>query len=233
MNLDKIVKEMFLVEKENEKQSLKVFYNVDIHIHNPNEQGGDSMPPQAITNNTNTVQNAQQNIQQQEDFRSKIRSILNEDEPISQQETQPIANVSAAPPPQKEDFVKKASGIISVPGSEVSNIQTIEDLLDFMADKSDKSGKILDQVVIELIFAMAGISQSPLEEIVKQNDKVIIDVEYGHKKDSNIGFKVLKRSGVSNVSIVMIKDGEVINAPFDLKVFNSQLVEFRNGVMKK
>ena len=233
MNLGKIVNEMFLVEKENDKQSLKIFYNVDILIHNPSDQGTNKLPEQPITNNQNTVQQAPEVIQQQESFRSKIKSMLNEDDVPAVPETAPVPDIPAVSPSPKGDFQKKASGEIVVPGSEVQSIQTLEDLLDFIADKSDKTGKILDQVAIELIFAMAGVSQNPLEQIVKQNDKVIIEINYGHKKDDAIGLKLLKRSGVSNVSIVMIKDQEVLDSQFDLKAFNSQIVILRNGVMKK
>jgi hypothetical protein len=235
MNLKNIVDDLFIVEdKGNDKQSLKIFYNVDILIHNPNEQGNSNLPPQQITNNQNAENQSPSVIQQQEDFRSKIKGLLNEaDEAPQNTEVVPNVEVSATPPPVNENFQRKTSGEISVPFDEVNDIHTLDDLLDFMADKTDRTGKILDQVSIELIFAMAGINQTPLDQIVKQNDKVIIEVDYGKKKDETIGFKVLKRAGVSNVSIVMIKDGEVLDAPFDLKAYNNQLILLRNGVMKK
>ena len=232
--LRNIVDNLFLVEKNLSKEALKIFYNVDIFIHNPNS----SIPPTPITNTSNVVAQAPEVVQQQktESFRSKIKAILNEDDP-----TQPIApepvpetQVPEQSPTTSKDFIKKTSGEINVERNEVSNIQTLEDLIDFISDKKERSGnKIMDEVSIELILAMAGASNTSLDTIVKKEDKIIIEINYGHKRDDCIGFKILKRNGVTNVSIVMEKDGDVIDSPFDLKQFNSQLVLFRNSVMGK
>jgi hypothetical protein len=65
--------------------------------------------------------------------------------------------------------------------------------------------------------------------LVKKEDKVFIDINYGNKKTDSIGFKVLKRQGVNNLSIVMKKNNEILDGKFDLAQLNSQILFFRNG----
>ena len=237
-NLKNIVDDLFLVEKDLSKEALKIFYNVDINIHNPSSE----LPPQPITNTTNVVAQAPEVVQKQknESTRNRIANILLEDDPnnpTQAQIDQPVQVPQAAlpaqqPAPQGKDFVKKASGELTVSRDEVGNIQTLEDILDFIGDKKEKAGTpIMDEISVELVLAMCGANDTSLESIVKKEDKVIIEINYGNKRDDCIGFKVLKRSGVNNVSIVMLKDGEILDGPFDLKTYNAQLVLFRNSVM--
>ena len=241
-----IIDDLFLIEKSIEKSVLKIFYNIDVSIHNPEKQ-----EPAPITNTSNEVAQAPDVIQKQktESFRNRIKQFLNEEDPNAVPPVDPaitaapVAPVDPPPePPAPEekpksielDFVKKAKGVLKISKGEANDIQTLEDVLSFTGDKKDKDGtKVLDDVSVELILAMSGASNTPLQNIIKKEDKVMIEILYGTKEDSSIGLKVLKRTGVSNVSIVMIKNKEIINAPFNLKTFNDQLVEFRNDIMRK
>ena len=244
-----IIDDLFLIEKSIEKSVLKIFYNIDVSIHNPEKQ--ETAP---ITNTSNEVAQAPDVIQKQktESFRNRIKQFLNEEDPnavppippvepaVAPAPTAPVELSPEPPAPEEKpkstepDFVKKAKGVLNISKDEANDIQTLEDVLSFTGDKKDKDGtKVLDDVSVELILAMSGASNTPLQNIIKKEDKVMIEILYGAKEDSSIGLKVLKRTGVSNVSIVMIKNKEIINAPFNLKTFNDQLVEFRNDIMRK
>lgn len=220
-------------EEKNKKnvKSLKVFYDIDINIKKPAE--------------------VEEQPVKQEPGQEAIPQ-----EPVPTQ-PQPTATVPPAPPAQSipaESFINKAKkifledeftlgsndgsyiykreGILSVPKEEYENIQTLDDLLDFISGSKDEEGKqILDEAAVELILTLTGISATPLEDIIKKEDRVIIDINYGNKVEDSIGFKVLKRDGANNLSIVMKKNNEILNSKFDLKSFNSQILEFRNEIV--
>ena len=227
MKILDIVSSIFLEDKiDTSNKSLKIFYNMDIHIKNPNTEIPEQPVQQEPTQQA--IQPAPQQIPPTqvaavEKMLKKAKKVFFEDEFT-------LGNKNN----NNGDYVYKNEGILTVPKEEYENIQSLDDLLDYIGDSSDDSGnRILDEAAIELVLAMTGITQTPLEDLVKKEDKVLIDVSYGNKKEDSIGFKVLKRDGVNNLSIVMKKDNEILDAKFDLKNFNSQLLAFRNSVVNK
>lgn len=227
MKILDIVSSIFLEDKiDTSNKSLKIFYNMDIHIKNPNTEIPEQPVQQEPTQQA--IQPAPQQIPPtqvaaEEKIIKKAKKVFFEDEFT-------LGNKNN----NNGDYVYKNEGILTVPKEEYENIQSLDDLLDYIGDSSDDSGnRILDEAAIELVLAMTGITQTPLEDLVKKEDKVLIDVSYGNKKEDSIGFKVLKRDGVNNLSIVMKKDNEILDAKFDLKNFNSQLLAFRNSFINK
>jgi hypothetical protein len=130
-----------------------------------------------------------------------------------------------------EDIYKsKSKGELAVEMDEVENIQTLQDLLDFIQDSSKEGkNKIFDDASVEIILALADTTLgTPLEKVISKGDKVIVDIEYGTDKDDSIGFKVNKKAGSDAVTMSMKKDSKIIPGDFDVKIFNSQLISFRN-----
>ena len=72
-----------------------------------------------------------------------------------------------------------------------------------------------------------------IQDIINKNDQIIINLVYGYKKDNSIGLKILKRKGVNSVSVIMLKDNEVLDSKFDQKRFNSQIIDYRNEWLNK
>lgn len=128
-------------------------------------------------------------------------------------------------------YKTKATGELVVPASEAENIQSLQDLLDYVSDKKVNGKAVIDDVVIEIILALVDSGTKPLEELIDKGDKVRISLDYGKEKDNSIGFKVLKNAGTDTISITMKKDNKVLPADFQLPVFNQQLVLFRNSVV--
>lgn len=213
-----IFEDIFLVEKKTEStnRTLKVFYNIDVHINNPEEQ-----PEQPVQNNQPAAQ---------QPAATPVVAQAPQVAPAAPMESVK-ENRNLLTEESELDYVYKNAGVVGVSNEEADNIQTFEDLLDFLADKTDNTGRhILDEVVVEVVLAMSGTSKIPIEDIVKKEDKIIISVDYGHKIDDSIGFKLLKRIGVNDISIVMKKDNEVLDAKFDLRQFNGQIINYRNEV---
>ncbi len=244
MKITDVVKSIFLEEeqKETDRNNLRIFYDIDIHIVNPNKNkenkqvtpeptqqaqtpapAPQELPPQQIPQQAAPTLNQGVVPPQTESIDTVKYSIFSEDEFTIDKEKD-----------ENADYIYKKNGILVVHPNEYENIQTMEDLLDFLADSKDDDGEqILNDAATELILSMIGVQQVPLSDIIDKNDKVIIDVIYGNKKDDSVGFKVLKHEGVNTISIVMKKDNEILDTKFDLKEFNSQLLEFRNKKVHK
>jgi len=124
--------------------------------------------------------------------------------------------------------VAKANGELIIPKNEAENIQTVSDILDYFKDK-----KVIDTVAAEL---MTNLVLNPESEevaaMIGKKDKIIAQISLGTKPDNNIGFKINKNGGVDDVSIMMVKDGDLIDSPFNKDIVNKQILYFRNFVVK-
>lgn len=218
MNFKDIIKKEFLFESKKESAgALKVFYSIDIKIQEevtpPAEQPQVTPPVQEPVAPPPAAEVPQvtppvQPVIQQES--------INEDEDDS------------------KSIVKKLDGVLTLTKEDADNIQSVEDLIDFMADKKDHGEKILDELTVEVITSLI-MSPDAMKtnDIIKKEDQIIITIYYGYKKENSIGFKILKRKGVSSVSTIMLKDNEVLDSQFDFKKFNSQIVDYRNEWLNK
>lgn len=212
---DIISKELLFEVKKEKTGSIKVFYDIDIKIKEEDE----TVAPTA------------------ESPQPEVPEV-----PVAP-EVPPVQTVTPIPgaPVQESmneeegnDISKKIEGIISLSKEEVENIQIIDDLLDVLGDKKHKGEDLLDDLTVEVITGLIADPNSlKTSNIVKKDDQIVINLAYGFKKDDSVGIKILKRRGVNSISIMMLKDNEVLNAPFDAAKFNSQIVEYRNEVVKK
>jgi hypothetical protein len=132
-----------------------------------------------------------------------------------------------------EDIFKfNSKGQVPVPYEDVENIQTIDDLVDYVSDIRIGGKPIINDLVEEIILAMAGVGEKAIEEIVNEGDKIVVNVDYGSSKEDSIGFKVNKIAGSSSVSLVMKKDNKIIPGNFDINEFNKQLIFYRNSLVE-
>jgi hypothetical protein len=223
-----VFKDIFLTEKENvNEESLKVIYDIDIFVKNTQEQEQEE-----------PVQDSQE-VEQQNTTQLQQQT---QPAPVQPELQQPVASVKTEGfsilrrilKEDDADFTQKVKGEMKVSKSEVENIQTFEDLLDFVADHKDSYGNpILGEVAVELILTLIGSNaQANISDIIKKDDKVLIDISYGSKISESVGFKLLKRVGVSSVSIMMKKNNHILDTPFNLKMMNSQILLFRNEMVE-
>lgn len=123
----------------------------------------------------------------------------------------------------------KKEGVLAVPKESSENIQTVSDLLDYLKDHGG-----IDKVVMELITNLViDPGNEEAMALIGKNDKIIAEVSYGTKKADSIGFKVNKNAGVGDISIMMLKDGELLDAKFDKDLVNKQILYYRNYVVSE
>ena len=229
MNFRDIIKKEFLFEEKKEKSgALKVFYNIDIKIKDEKDPEKSVPPPVQ-----EPVQAPAPTIQEPNPALAPTlpvqESINEEDLPV-----EPEVGPGEQEPNVGKDIIKHIDGVISLSKDDVENIQTIDDLLDLLGDKKHDGQDLLDDLTIEVITSLVGNPEAmKAQNLLKKDDQIIISLAFGYKKDDSVGIKILKRRGVSSVSIMMTKDNEVLDSPFDTKRFNGQIVAYRNETINK
>jgi hypothetical protein len=148
-------------------------------------------------------------------------------------ETPPEEDVTA----QEEDvnlyediYKHKVSGELVVSYEEIDNIQTLEDLIDYLGDQRVAGKPIISEAVEEIILALIGVGARGLEDLIHEGDKIYVDVDYGKEKANSVGIRVNKQGGSTSISISMKKDNKILPGEFDLEQFNKQLVFYRNSI---
>ena len=69
--------------------------------------------------------------------------------------------------------------------------------------------------------------------MVDKKSSIFVDIQYGFAKDDNVGVRIKKVANSDTVSNVMIIDGEIINAPFNLMKVNERIIDYRNNLLSK
>lgn len=218
-----IDKELLFEAKKEVAGALKIFYNIDISIKE--EQA---------------VMEPQTQVQPEQPAPTPAPATAPTVAPAAP--PAPATPVTTSVPVQEsinededgKSINKKLDGVLTLTKEDADNIQSVEDLIDFMADKKDHGEKILDELTVEVITSLIMSPDSmSASDVIKKDDQIIITIYYGYKKDNSIGFKILKRRGVNSVSTIMLKDNEVLDTQFDFKKFNSQIVDYRNEWLNK
>lgn len=195
----------------------------------------------------------------------KDKETETEEPEVTQVPTEPEATPAATPEEEtpategfddkgnlltEEVFKQKVAGELIVPKEAAMNIQTIQDLIDYLSDKDhvaekktaiqraldkkgkvQKKGKIISPLIQEVILLLAGIGgEEELGDIIDKGDKVIVQLQYGNSATDNIGLKINKNAGTDVFSIMIVKDGEILPGTFDQTLINKQILYFRNSI---
>lgn len=229
MKLNKLINNVLF---ERSGKSLTLFYNIDISI---------SETPEAKAELENPVEQPEQQPQQQP--QQPVQPMGPEQQQFGPEiqgaQIPPMAPGAMAPGMvpneetiyEEEQFTSRATGTAKIPENFIDNIQSLEDLLDFLSTKLVKNKvPVLDAAVSEIVQNIAAGGAESISDIINKKDKILISIDYGKDRDNSIGFKVMKASGSNTVSMVMKKDGKVLPGKFDTQIFNQQVLFYRNAI---
>jgi hypothetical protein len=231
MTLNEVIKEVILEEKQ---KNLKIIYDIDVNL-SPKEKPEDEVPELDQTTPPT-------------------------EEPVTPEPAAPAANLSGAFESKKEKgkllteavkYVQKIAGEASVPYEKAMNIQTINDLIEYLSGeehegmskqtpvekvlekkKKVKAGKIISPAVQDIILVLSGVAgqASALGDLINKEDKIIISIMYGNNESDNIGLKINKNAGTEVASTTIVKDGEILPGQFDATLINKQILFYRNSL---
>lgn len=227
MTLNDVIKDVIFEEKQ---QQLKLFYDIDVFIQEFKEEGDDTA-------------NAEEPVGTEQEAVPADTEQAVEAQPAEE-------SVSEEGDYLSESIYKRTvKGELVIPKEETMNIQTIQDLIDYLSDKNHKAdkssgiakvlgkkqekddGKVISPIIQEVISILTGVGgDKQLGDIVDKGDKVIVELKYGKDKYDNIGFKINKNAGTDVFSVMIVKDGEILTGKFDQTLVNKQILYYRNSI---
>ena len=216
--------EEVLYEQEKEK-SLKLFYNVNMFI----QEFKDEKPkePEPVAEPTVPVEPVAQTVPATPVAAEPVPTI-----PATEPTSQPVESVNDVEKMINEEIFKtRSNGMLTVTKEDGENIQTLNDLLDYLSDQSTNGKKLINEVAIEIILNVVEQKEN-VADIINKGDKVLLDIDYGFDRDDSIGIKVNKVAGSDSMSVTMKKDNKILPGQFNLPEFNKQLIFYRNSLME-
>jgi hypothetical protein len=252
--LKSIVAEIILEEKQ---KNLKVFYDIDINIkpkEKTKEDTGVIAPTPPAVPETSSVEPAAPVAESKKKGKGVLISEAGEILAATPELAPDIIPETPTAPKEdkssKSEYTNKMKGELLVPQEDAMNIQTINDLVEYLSSKDHeekanktsvekvlnkkekkvKSGKVISEEVQDIILILTGVSgeASAIGDLIGKDDKIIIELMYGNNNTDNIGLKINKNSGTDVASTTIVKDGELLAGKFDPTLINKQILRTSN-----
>lgn len=246
MTLRDIINKEFEVIKEEtrkEKKVVKIFYKLNLNLIKPAQT---SEQPEQQDNEANNQQPEQQNNTQvpQQDLQQQNTQMQNN---VPQPENNiPQIDVSELPSIQTEEtennnvdikddntIVRKLEGEVELKKEKVDEIQTFQDIIEYLTKEQVEGVSVLDDFSSEILNIIFTPQASQISQKVDKKSSIFADIQYGFGKDDNVGVRIKKTANSDLISNVMIIDGSIINAPFNLMKVNERIIDYRNSLINK
>ena len=247
MTLRDIINKEFEViteETRKEKKVVKIFYKLNLNLIKPAqtpeqpEQQDNEANNQQPEQQQNNVQAPQQDLQQQ-----NIQAQNNVPQP---ENNIPQIDVSELPSIQTEEtennnidikddntIVRKLEGEVELKKEKVDEIQTFQDIIEYLTKEQVEGVSVLDDFSSEILNIIFTPQASQISQKVDKKSSIFADIQYGFGKDDNVGVRIKKTANSDLISNVMIIDGSIINAPFNLMKVNERIIDYRNSLINK
>lgn len=235
MTLRDIINKEFEViteEARKEKKVVKIFYKLNLNLIKP------AQAPEQPEQQQNNIQAPQQDLQQQ-----NIQAQNNVPQP---ENNIPQIDVSELPSIQTEEtennnvdikddntIVRKLEGEVELKKEKVDEIQTFQDIIEYLTKEQVEGVSVLDDFSSEILNIIFTPQASQISQKVDKKSSIFADIQYGFGKDDNVGVRIKKTANSDLISNVMIIDGSIINAPFNLMKVNERIIDYRNSLINK
>lgn len=249
MTLRDIINKEFEViteETRKEKKVVKIFYKLNLNLIKPAQT---SEQPEQQDNEVNNQQPEQQQnnaqIPQQQDLQQNTQMQNNVQQPENNTQL-PQIDVSEFPSIQTEEtennnidikddntIVRKLEGEVELKKEKVDEIQTFQDIIEYLTKEQVEGVSVLDDFSSEILNIIFTPQASQISQKVDKKSSIFADIQYGFSKDDNVGVRIKKTANSDLVSNVMIIDGSIINAPFNLMKVNERIIDYRNSLINK
>ena len=247
MTLRDIINKEFEViteESRKEKKVVKIFYKLNLNLIKPAqapeqpEQQDNEVNNQQPEQQQNNIQAPQQDLQQQ-----NVQAQNNVPQP---ENNIPQIDVSELPSIQTEEtennnvdikddstIVRKLEGEVELKKEKVDEIQTFQDIIEYLTKEQVEGVSVLDDFSSEILNIIFTPQASQISQKVDKKSSIFADIQYGFGKDDNVGVRIKKTANSDLISNVMIIDGSIINAPFNLMKVNERIIDYRNSLINK
>lgn len=249
MTLRDIINKEFEViteETRKEKKVVKIFYKLNLNLIKPAQS---SEQPEQQDNEVNNQQPEQQQnnaqIPQQQDLQQNTQMQNNAPQPENNIQL-PQIDASELPSIQTEEtennnidikddstIVRKLEGEVELKKEKVDEIQTFQDIIEYLTKEQVEGVSVLDDFSSEILNIIFTPQASQISQKVDKKSSIFADIQYGFGKDDNVGVRIKKTANSDLISNVMIIDGSIINAPFNLMKVNERIIDYRNSLINK
>lgn len=249
MTLRDIINKEFEViteETRKEKKVVKIFYKLNLNLIKPAQS---SEQPEQQDNEVNNQQPEQQQnnaqVPQQQDLQQNTQMQNNAPQPENNTQL-PQIDVSELPSIQTEEtennnidikddntIVRKLEGEVELKKEKVDEIQTFQDIIEYLTKEQVEGVSVLDDFSSEILNIIFTPQASQISQKVDKKSSIFADIQYGFGKDDNVGVRIKKTANSDLISNVMIIDGSIINAPFNLMKVNERIIDYRNSLINK
>ena len=247
MTLRDIINKEFEViteEARKEKKVVKIFYKLNLNLVKPAQT---PEQPEQQDNEVNNQQPEQQNNTQiqQPDLQQNTQMQNNVPQPENNIQL-PQIDASELPSIQTEEtennnidikddstIVRKLEGEVELKKEKVDEIQTFQDIIEYLTKEQVEGVSVLDDFSSEILNIIFTPQASQISQKVDKKSSIFADIQYGFGKDDNVGVRIKKTANSDLISNVMIIDGSIINAPFNLMKVNERIIDYRNSLINK
>lgn len=251
MTLRDIINKEFEViteETRKEKKVVKIFYKLNLNLIKPAQT---SEQPEQPEQQDNEVNNQQPEQQQQNNMQAPQQDLQQQNTQMQNNVPQPENNipqidVSELPSIQTEEtennnvdikddntIVRKLEGEVELKKEKVDEIQTFQDIIEYLTKEQVEGVSVLDDFSSEILNIIFTPQASQISQKVDKKSSIFADIQYGFGKDDNVGVRIKKTANSDLISNVMIIDGSIINAPFNLMKVNERIIDYRNSLINK
>lgn len=249
MTLRDIINKEFEViteETRKEKKVVKIFYKLNLNLI---KSAQTSEQPEQQDNEINNQQPEQQQnntqVPQQQDLQQNTQMQNNVSQPENNIQL-PQIDASELPSIQTEEtennnidikddntIVRKLEGEVELKKEKVDEIQTFQDIIEYLTKEQVEGVSVLDDFSSEILNIIFTPQASQISQKVDKKSSIFADIQYGFGKDDNVGVRIKKTANSDLISNVMIIDGSIINAPFNLMKVNERIIDYRNSLINK
>lgn len=233
--------EIITEETRKEKKVVKIFYKLNLNLikpaqtsEQPEQQDNEinNQQPEQQQNNAQIPQqqDLQQNNVMQPENNTQLPQIDASELPSIQTEETENNNIDI-----KDDntIVRKLEGEVELKKEKVDEIQTFQDIIEYLTKEQVEGVSVLDDFSSEILNIIFTPQASQISQKVDKKSSIFADIQYGFGKDDNVGVRIKKTANSDLISNVMIIDGSIINAPFNLMKVNERIIDYRNSLINK
>lgn len=233
--------EIITEETRKEKKVVKIFYKLNLNLikpaqtsEQPKQQDNEinNQQPEQQQNNAQIPQqqDLQQNNVMQPENNTQLPQIDASELPSIQTEETENNNIDI-----KDDntIVRKLEGEVELKKEKVDEIQTFQDIIEYLTKEQVEGVSVLDDFSSEILNIIFTPQASQISQKVDKKSSIFADIQYGFGKDDNVGVRIKKTANSDLISNVMIIDGSIINAPFNLMKVNERIIDYRNSLINK
>jgi hypothetical protein len=248
MTLRDIINKEFEVINEDQKTTKKViniFYKLNVNLIKPqteNKEQENNQVQQSQQIQQEPVQQPQEQPQQAAALQNDMTQQPQQNSGLpSDNEINALASVQTEEETEnntmdiKDDnnIVRKIEGQVQLKQEKVDEIQTFQDIIEYLTKEQVEGVSVFDEFTSEVINTIFSPQAAQISQMVDKKSSIFVDIQYGFAKDDNVGVRIKKVANSDTVSNVMIIDGEIINAPFNLMKVNERIIDYRNNLLSK